>query len=297
MKFLIIGDTHFCYRGPSSRMDDWWGTIVAKFDFILQTAKKHECDAILQPGDFFDSPRVANVVLSTLIGMLREFDRPIFSVMGQHDMMMRSRDDDERTSYGVMVSAGVLRHLDASGRGFGKAALYGSSWGEDAPSVKDKDAYNILVIHAPIGTEKIWNKQELINPDEVSEGLGEFKLIVCGDYHYSFIRGKSTRVINAGALVRKTCSSKDMAHVPKCFVYDTDGGDFVTIDIPHDPPECVFMPVVKGAKSSVNIVSLVEQMRSDVSENLSFRTSFLRYCSDNGVSGDAKNLVLSILQD
>ena len=84
MKLLITGDWHITNKSPKRRTDDYFETLYKKLEFILDVAKNHKVEAILQPGDFFDSHKASDFLKQELILLLKNVD--IKTIFGQHDL-------------------------------------------------------------------------------------------------------------------------------------------------------------------------------------------------------------------
>lgn len=86
VKLLYFGDPHIRGTNPRNRMDSYPEAWKAKHREIWQLAKEHQVDAILQPGDTFDLPDVANSVLNEAADIYAEAPCPIYTTAGNHDI-------------------------------------------------------------------------------------------------------------------------------------------------------------------------------------------------------------------
>jgi hypothetical protein len=101
--------------------------------------------------------------------------------------------------------------------------IYGASFGQNVPTVVDKDAYNILVVHEMVTSKPLFPKQKIILPKDIAKTFSDYSLIICGDYHYRFIKDFSDCIVcNPGAMMRLTISEHDLAHNPGVLVIDTE---------------------------------------------------------------------------
>lgn len=218
MKLLITGDWHLRFRRPELRIDEsYFDTQLNKINQILDIAKNNKCDYILQPGDFFDSVDVPWSVVETYIDIFKDYNIPIYCVMGQHDMRFHKIKLDN-TPLAVMESAEVLTVLidDYGIIGIKDIDLYGCNYGEEIPKIMDKNKTNILLIHKMIIDQKIWEGQTDFTYANHLSRKG-FDLCVCGDNHKNF---KIKNVINCGSLMRSRIDQVD--HKPIVYIYDTE---------------------------------------------------------------------------
>ena len=147
MKLLISGDWHIRQTAPERRLDDYWVTVMKKVGFIIDLANEEGCNFIIQPGDFFDSHKANDFLKRYMIKKLQWKKMKVLTVFGQHDLRYHS-SDVRNTPLGVLYAAKVVyvaphwEPLEFSG-----IHIWGASWYEDIPKkVKDKDAFNILII-------------------------------------------------------------------------------------------------------------------------------------------------------
>jgi len=248
MKIGIFGDIHFSNRSPERRKDDYFQTQIRKFEEALQIFEKFGCDIVVQPGDFFEAPTAANRVKSTIITILKKYNRTIHAIAGQHDIVGHSLGTYPNSPLAVLEASGVTK-LVGKGLSVGKESdvpeapevmLYGASFGEDTPKPFE-DTYNVLLIHKMIGNKKLYPGQELTDPIRFLEKYSNFDLICCGDYHYRFVETWNGRtIINAGALVRKTISEHDLEHTPAVVVYDTVTTKAEVVELNVSPVEEIF---------------------------------------------------------
>ena len=64
MKFIHVGDPHFCVTSPKNRVDDIKEVIIDKMHEIYELCKQHKAECLTLAGDIFNSPQVS---VSTLL--------------------------------------------------------------------------------------------------------------------------------------------------------------------------------------------------------------------------------------
>jgi DNA repair exonuclease SbcCD nuclease subunit len=242
-----------------------------KLTQALEIFAEKKCDCVLQVGDFFDSPTVANKVKAAIIELLHCFGfgrvRRFFCVFGQHDVSGHSKYTLPNSPLAVLQAARVIKILDDNpvlvGEEDDTTCIYGASFGEYIIEPHE-DCYNILVTHRMVGDRPLWPGQELVGPRQFLRKHPGYNLIVCGDYHFRFTETWNGRtIINPGAIVRKTISKFDLEHKPAVVIFDTNTSELEIVELSVQPPEKVFdlTRIVKKQDNSI-LADLVEKLKS-----------------------------------
>lgn len=288
MRIGILGDLQLTDKAPQRRVDDYFQTQLEKVNQALTIFEENGCNTILQPGDFFDAPIVANRVKASIITLLKEYSKKVYCTFGQHDIVGHSKttlsnsplmvlqaaevveiidlynkcimfDEEKNWSFDPLVIGTIDENSDIS------VCLYGAGFGEEVPE-PNEDGYNILVTHQMIGDRPLWPGQELLGPRAFLRKHPGYDLVVCGDYHYRFVEEWSGRtIVNVGALVRKTIGEFDLEHKPAVGVFDTSNNSLKIFELSVKPIEEIFnfTKDVKKRDSKDNIVlaKLVERLK------------------------------------
>lgn len=306
MKLGIIGDTHFTNRGPERRLDNYFETQMNKLAQALLIFKERGCDAIIQVGDFCNSPNIADRVKSVIIRFLRQSNEKILCVWGQHDVTGHSSSTLPNSPLAVFEAAGVVsvvgKEFDLIEDTFStKVCLYGASFGEEVPKTDSRmiDAYNILVIHAMIGDRPLYPGQELIGPNQFLRNNPSYDLVICGDYHYRFISTYQGRtIINPGALVRKTISKFDLEHKPAVVIFDTDTSEVKVIELEVDPVEKVFnLERLEKTNHSEVLIEFVRRLKESKNEDKGWREVLLKVFDERKSSKRVKKIIDECLEE
>jgi len=213
------------------RLDEsYFETQAEKVKWLIKKAEEEGAEAILQPGDFFDSPDVPLFVIQYYVNLLLESNMDVFTVFGQHDLRYHSKKK-ENTPLAVLLAAGVAI-LPYSGATGDKWDIYGASWGEEVPEVKNKKMVNVLLMHKMIVKEKIWEGQEeYVYAKHLFRKYPDYDLIVAGDNHESFlVRSGDRYVVNCGSLMRSRVDQRD--HKPCCYIYDAERKTLEQFEVP-----------------------------------------------------------------
>lgn len=106
-------DFHFTRSQPRSRMDNYGDAILRKLRELIETAESLGAVAVAIPGDLFDRKGQVTVEeTADIAGVLSASKVPVLGIMGNHDQIGYRVDSLPKTGYGVLVKAGLLRHLD-----------------------------------------------------------------------------------------------------------------------------------------------------------------------------------------
>ena len=71
-KYLYIQDFHLSGKTPLNRKDNYLQSMLLKLDEILEIATKNKVDAILDGGDFFESPLITNTIVDDVLDKIEK---------------------------------------------------------------------------------------------------------------------------------------------------------------------------------------------------------------------------------
>jgi exonuclease SbcD len=233
MKLLVTGDWHYRSQNPVARLDDFQSTLNAKLHEVGQIAYDHDVEAIVVPGDVFDSPSPAYSTLTSLERIIKDNGRQVWAVPGNHDEHAHSLESLERTAYGHLAATGMIRDLAASPAEMDTVTVSGTGFSADTDtdvsdylvkivpdatenSVKIHVAHGMLLEHAP-GFEL---KHTLLG--DVAKHPHCPDVLICGHEHLGFgvrriprARGGELVAINPGALVRLSAHPGEIERMPQ----------------------------------------------------------------------------------
>ena len=236
-EIVVISATDFHYTrvSPRGRKDDFGAAVLRKLSELVETASRIGADAIAIPGDIFDRKgQVTIEETADVAGVLAKSKVPVVGIMGNHDQIGYRLDSLPRTGYGVLVKAGLLRHLD-DGPFFIErdglvVCLTGVSY-QDGVDRGDRRAYFPArqqcdwQVHLAHGYLLDTNESiiEEFTPYALVAGT-EADCIICGHYHpeQKVKRVKNERrgcvVICPGAASRGALTSDNMDRAPKMVI-------------------------------------------------------------------------------
>lgn len=296
MKILCLPDLHLTDSRPKERIDDYTEALKNKFLFIIETAKKN-CDLILQPGDFMDSPSVSYDFLCWLIYYIKYCDIPIITTTGQHDLRYRNFENTSLRT--LSYSCDNLIILNGDGDMYRRkdhnVTVYASPFNKEVPPIEKtlKKQFNILITHRMIVQEKIWAGQTDAESSNLFLRNNKFGLIISGDNHQSFIQSHKGRyLINCGSMMRSTIAQVD--HKPFVVLFDTDKPDNLEIiKIPIAMPKKVFDLQKKGDKKEVdaNLDAFCNGLSKSKEMGLVIEDNLLEYYKENKIEKDLIEII------
>lgn len=238
MNILGMGDLHHRATAPRSRKDEYVKTLMGKVDQIHAIAAEYKCQAILQPGDFFDSSMPPLWLLSEVIRKHQMAQWLV--VLGNHDQRYHT-NSKENTAVGVLEAAGVVTVLSSKRwclmdeRHNTHAYIYGVSWGGEIPVPPVGDVPNVLVLHRMvIGNKKLWEQQQDFAYSQHLLRKHKFDLILSGDNHQFFVDEYQGRYLaNCGSLMR--ANSDQAQHEPSVVVYNTGTRKLKVVKLKVEP--------------------------------------------------------------
>jgi hypothetical protein len=215
MKYLSTGDWHTTDKKPDNRTDEsYLETCLSKIEFVLDTAISYGCDAVLQPGDLFDSALVSYYVFRRLVDLIGSKEIYVVTVFGQHDLKYRNKDSSPLFA----LQSALNNQVIIADKEPVFDMIYGASYGEEIPN---HNSGSILLTHRMVINEKLWPGQTEFEGDSLLLRKTNFGLIVSGDNHQNFFTKSSNRfLVNCGALVRDSITLVE--HKPSVFIYDTE---------------------------------------------------------------------------
>ncbi len=246
MKILLWGDGHLRVRTPQGRTDEnFMETCLSKLDQVTELYNAHGCDAMIQTGDFFDSPNPSGELVAAVIWRLRWSNVCPLVIHGQHDLSYHTEASMKRSTLAIMEAAGVVKQMRESNRVGTKSnpvQFTGVSFGQEIPEAHQDGKFEVLVAHVMVGDKPLWPGHDLTGPKQFVGKHPGYDLYVLGDYHYPFLVsvGKAL-VINPGAMLRLTRSERDMRHRPKVVLFDTETRVPFGIYLDVKPAEEVFV--------------------------------------------------------
>jgi len=233
--------------------------------FILQTARDKKCPLILN-GDIFHRAVSSIDLVNLVLAVFLEYkDVKVIAIPGNHDLPYHTLENIDRSAYGILEKAGVLKpHPDAFPFGC-----------DNAESVA---GHELIVIHRLV-LEKdpgFYMGSDCMSAHKVLETYPDAKWILTGDNHESFIvKSGGGTLLNPGSMLRQTAAQIDK--VPCIYFVDTEKDTVEKIFVP-DPPEMVVNDyLLEEKKRDGRIQAFVSQMKTGSGLGLSFEDNLELY--------------------
>lgn len=236
MKFLFFTDTHIRGNNPRSRKDVFVETLYGKFQEILDYIKNNGIDYVLFGGDLFDRPDISLSVAQKFIELLNNFPKPIYMVLGNHDIYGQNPTTVNRTILGILQTLGIIKVLDNDSvilNAVNKTIkITGSSYKYDIDIDKNKEKYIIKkqeadylihIVHGMLMEKEFIKEVPHTLIDEIAFKT-EADITLCGHYHNGFGVKKFNNkyFVNPGALVRINNSLSEINRIPSFAIIDID---------------------------------------------------------------------------
>lgn len=296
MKIILLSDCHLLNKNPVARTDDAIQEGLKKFKYVLDYSNSNDM-IILQAGDLFDSPRSWKLLPQT-INLFKNFNNDFFCVYGQHDTYLYSEETKNETNLGILKESNLIYEL--KNKPFlilDSIDIYGCSYGQEIPKVRDKKNHNILVIHAPISDKELIH--DYYDARSFLKKYKNFDLILCGDIHREFhIKIKDRQIINTGPLIRKTADDYNFKHQPNFILYDTETREIKKIIIPHQKAKNILSrDHLDDKKENEEMLDdFIRELKEGEKKYVSFKRIFNNFLKDNDIEDDIKTILSETMQ-
>lgn len=240
MIFLTIGDVHVSDTTPSSRLDNYTDSIFEDLSLAREQALKLKADAVFITGDIFDkkSPtKNSHAVVARAISMFSSFSCPVYSIVGNHDIVNNRIDSLAKQPLNVLFESGALKRLKRVS--IGDVDVCGIDFDEtnDYSKLSPKKENNrplIAVCHVlatPDGGdmygEPIFSYKTLAQNSDVD-------VYVFGHFHndQGIQKIKNKQFINIGSLSRGSLTNEEVNRQIKIGKIEWNGKELICSEIP-----------------------------------------------------------------
>ena len=303
MKICIIGDIHLRASRPISRLDaDYLGTILGKLSQAAEIA--NTCDIAVLLGDIFDRPDAPHSVLIKANKAFHKFEVPLYTVIGNHDVLGYSNTTLNTTALGSLfeMSCGLNRlNIEMLTFGGEKVGLFGvHAFDKSIWSVPEYHGLKILFAHKMITNKPIPGADCYDIRDVAKQTNAD--IIVSGDIHYPHLETIGDKIFfNPGALSRSSIEDRD--RIPQVGILDTSKafGTINTIPLVNAPSDSVFdmktYDYHKNAKAHREdfIESYVRNVGSVKAEAHNVKDMLMKYMEDGKTARDLQCVIRNYL--
>lgn len=274
MRLLASSDWHIRDDKPRCRVDDWFETQRRKLEWVVEMINTYECPMYVA-GDIMDSPSNTQALENMMISVLKKAKYPIYSIAGNHDMHYHSIAHLYKSTYWVLVQAGVLTHMEHF------------QYGEPLAPCDDK----VVMAHLPV-YKSLKDIPPYMTKAVSADSLFDYgyPVLVTGDIHIPFYKRKGNQiVINPGGLLRQDADKK--YHNPIIYFYD---GEIQEIKVPINTEDVQQEYLLSEKERDDRISSFVEVLSVTKDIGLSFRDNMIN--NIDSVSKEAKIIVMKALE-
>ena len=271
IKFAYTGDLHGHTKTPKNRTDDYFEAFKAKFSYFIDYCLDEAVHYIILAGDITDHHTVTYRVTNFLLKELRRWEsiaggKRVLTITGQHDVKYHSTFDG--TPYESLLNSGLIQHLgsepfvivDHREEDGTEIHVYGASFEEEIPEIKNPNVWNILAIHDMIVNEKNEFWEERFKLASTVLRTHKFNLIIAGDNHKPYsVQYRSRRLVMCGSMMRKSIDQKD--YQPKFYVTYIPNNEHEEIKYPIQPNVFKEEEVELGKERKIIVEKFAESLK------------------------------------
>jgi len=300
---LTVSDLHLSHRPPLARMaePDWYDVMKRHLLEIESVAEKHKIP-VVYAGDIFHKynppPR--------LIAFALKYLPSGWAIPGQHDLPHHVYENMDRTAYGCLVEAGVIKNIHPDRYAYlevpnkdvlspdSLVRLVGFPWGTEFIPLdrEDRDGYtSIAIVH-----KYIWTKGKGYKGASEDALIGKYRktcktynAVVFGDNHKGFLVGK--HVVNNGTMMRR--NSDEIGYDP-CYSLIHDNGEIARAEF-KCCDEDVFTDVNEGValvERALDMTEFIGELGQLGTDALDFFEALKRFCDAEGISDEVRSRVM-----
>lgn len=272
MRIGTAVDPHFSSTKPTSRVDDYPQAMLNKLSQIA--AISDTLDVFIFTGDFFHLKSVSLPYLIKLINVLKTFKCPVYSIIGNHDILYARLDTIDRCPLSILFETGVLKRLTKLE--FENVDIYGFDYCLKDPKPAfdlNPSKVNVLVSHTFISQVR---RDETITFEDVKD----FNIVIMGHDHdfYDPIEYGKAIIIRSGALSRGSLHYSNSQRPVQWVYIDTEQGKIEYRQLVYSPFEEVFL---KESKNRTDVKKTITDFMIDLQANPNQESGSVRKTLDS----------------
>lgn len=220
---LYFTDLHLWDRDISTRIDRSSEAVLAKLDFLVESANLADCGLMISGGDLFQDKIDSDEYRARIITILRKYKGKFYSLIGNHDILWRSFETYYKRGMGVLEAAGLAEVLDTQ-----LLASHGvlgiSAFAEVA--VPEGQAEQVRIVFAHHFINHGFDRLVLEIP-VLKQTFPNTSYVFTGHDHseYPTVTQDGVRIIRPGGAMRVSSALENVRRAPKALVLDfVDGG-------------------------------------------------------------------------
>jgi len=237
LRFLFFTDTHIRGTNPKSRLDDYYSALKNKFEEIINIVEKNNIDYILHGGDWFDRPDISPSIVRDFAILVKKFNRPVYSVAGNHDIFGHNPETISRTMLGLLEGTDIIRIIEDNKpiiieKDNVKVQLYGHSYSYEIDEKGLKESYIVKkdracdycinIVHGMLLPKTFIEGIKYTIIDEILST--EADITLAGHYHSGFgVKKINERLfVNPGSLARISALKSEIERIPQVVIIDLE---------------------------------------------------------------------------
>ena len=251
--FFYLADLHISDTNPINRQDSVKDASLYKLEYVLLEAQRQSAKVVLG-GDIFETPKPSYSLLNAVMGLLKKYNVPVFSIIGNHDVM-GSNITDESSAIFTLFKSGLVKRTSEFYEE--DVVLKGLDYTKEIPTEyyfdKQEERKKILIVHTALLPVKALFPHILLEDFKTNANL-----VLCSNIHKFWCKKVgNTLFLSSGCMTRLKINEKD--NEPLYFVIDTKNKPMVQIKKIPLPYKADF--VEKSAEDVVSVFggSLVEE--------------------------------------
>lgn len=221
---MFVGDAHFQYTTPISRIDDFPQTTLDKLGILRRECVDKKVKVVIFSGDFFDKinqpPHFLNRLFNELLAF-KSLGIELYTIVGNHDIVYDRIDTLDRSALSLAFIAGVIKPLKTLTIKTGEFTyrVKGFNYGEPIVEAEDKTLFNIAVAHCfyESGLDK-----DSLDKDKIND-LG-YKVYLLGHDHVPYKNKTEVTSVGETLILRPGSFTRGTSHS-----YNTERGIFVDL--------------------------------------------------------------------
>ena len=281
---ILAADIHLRPDIPVGRIDDYFGAMERKIDFILALSKQHECP-ILVAGDLGNKPLNNGWPVWLLELIIKKFEgHEIICIAGQHDLPNHRLDLWEKSGIGVLHAAGAIYTIFGPIVVHGKFKIYPFNYGQEIQNPiniwKDLAPSNLPMVamthQMVIENKPLWPGQEAPKGNSLLKKFPEFSIIHSGDNHLSFVSEYENRkLINPGSMMRNTADQID--HKPRVYLWWAETNRIEPVYLPIEQDVISREHIKDTTERDNRFDALITRVKTDVEIQLKYEDNVVKY--------------------
>lgn len=275
---ILTADWHLRDDQPVCRTDDYFQTQNIKLNFILQLKHIYNCPVLIA-GDLFNKDKSSKELEIYFLHICSDYDfKNILALPGQHDLPNHNLSKIDKSSIGVLSAAKSIELIRIANNEITEVALGFEN--------------EIGACHTFI--QKPGDKQDDIIGGSTALSFlkkhKEFKLIVTGDNHKTFVVEHEGRLlVNPGSMMRMTAGQ--MNHKPCVFLYYADTNTVQPVYLPIEDDVISREHIEEEEKKDKRFQAFVQRLNKDYEVSLSFEKNMKTYIIQNKVRSSVNSVI------